>query len=174
MNIDKNHTSRVPRFRKKSKIGPKKKGLHFSILAQKITSQKYGQIVPTPCGSILHHTKPSQKPYNQKNQFWAISSNIPYYSHDGWSIIRRMTPNPFINLEKVENRSGKNQFSLLGFPDSGKSQKQARKKIVHTSQVPRFRKMSKIGPTTNSYTIFSYILSLSYIGNLRITNRRQE
>ena len=28
------HTSRVPRFRKKSKIGPKKNSLHFLILAK--------------------------------------------------------------------------------------------------------------------------------------------
>ena len=69
MKIDKNHTSRVPRFQKKSKIGPNKNSLHFSILAKNITSQKYGQIAPTPCGSISHHTKPSQKPYNDKNRF---------------------------------------------------------------------------------------------------------
>ena len=67
MKIDENHTSRVPRFRKKSKICPKINSLHFSILAKNITSQKYGQIVPTPCGSISHHTKPSQKPYNAQN-----------------------------------------------------------------------------------------------------------
>ena len=50
--------------------------LRSNILAKNMTSQKYGQIVPTPCGSISHHTKPSQKPYNQKNRFLAISSNI--------------------------------------------------------------------------------------------------
>ena len=44
-------------------------------------SQTDGQIVPTPRGSILHHTKPSQVPYNAKNRFLAISSNIPYYSY---------------------------------------------------------------------------------------------
>ena len=59
-------TSRVLRFRKKSKIGQKTNSLHFSIWAKNMISQKYGQIVPTPRGSILHHTKPSQKPYNQK------------------------------------------------------------------------------------------------------------
>ena len=74
-------TSRAPRFLKKSKIGPKKNSLHFSILAKNITSQKHGQIVPTPSGSISHHTKPSQKPYNATNRFLAISSNIPYYSY---------------------------------------------------------------------------------------------
>jgi len=40
-------------------------------------SQTDGQIVPTPRGSVLHHTKPSQVPYNAKNRFLAISSNIP-------------------------------------------------------------------------------------------------
>ena len=44
-------------------------------------SQTDGQIVPTPRGSVLHHTKPSQVPYNAKNRFLAISSNIPYYSY---------------------------------------------------------------------------------------------
>ena len=46
-----------------------------------MTSQKYGQIVPTPHGSILHHTKPSQKSYNAKNRFLGTSNNIPYYSY---------------------------------------------------------------------------------------------
>ena len=96
--------SRIP---EKSKIGPKqisshfsgsqipekvknrppKNSAHFSVLAKNITSQKYGQIVPTPCGSILHHTKPSQKPYNAKNRFLAISSNIciiHIIPIDGW------------------------------------------------------------------------------------------
>ena len=40
-------------------------------------SQTDGQIVPTPRGSVLHHTKPSQVPYNAKDRFLAISSNIP-------------------------------------------------------------------------------------------------
>ena len=54
-----------------------------TCLVKKLTSQKYGQIVPTPRGSILPHTKPSQVPYNAQNRFLgvsAISSNIPYYS----------------------------------------------------------------------------------------------
>ena len=46
-----------------------------------MTSHKYGQIVPTPCGSILPHTKPPQVPYNATNRFLSISSNIPYYSY---------------------------------------------------------------------------------------------
>jgi len=51
---------------KTPKLDDKNSSLHFSILAKNIISQKYGQIVPTPRGSILHHTKPSQKPYNAK------------------------------------------------------------------------------------------------------------
>ena len=42
-----------------------------------LNSQTDGQIVPTPRGNVLHHTKPSQVPYNATNRFLAISSNIP-------------------------------------------------------------------------------------------------
>ena len=84
MKINEIHSSRVPRFRKKSKIGPKKHSSHFSILAKIMTSQKYGQIVPTPRGSILHHTKPSQTLYNQKIDFWPYLVIFRIYSHDGW------------------------------------------------------------------------------------------
>ena len=69
-------TSWLPRFRKK--MARKKLGLHFSISAKNITSQKYRQIVPTPCGSILQHTKPSQRPYKTKNRF--LLSKRPYLS----------------------------------------------------------------------------------------------
>ena len=36
--------------------------------AEKTDSRKYGQIAPTPRGSILHHTKPLLVPYNA--DFW--------------------------------------------------------------------------------------------------------
>ena len=58
------------------KMGPKQNSLHFSILAKNITSQKYGQIVPTTCGSILHHTKPSQVPYNTKKKMFLANGHI--------------------------------------------------------------------------------------------------
>ena len=72
--------NRVPRFRKKSKIGPERNSSHFS------------------------------------------GSQIPE--------------------KKIKNARIK-QFTLLGFPDSGRSQKTAPPKIVHTSRVPRFWKNAK-------------------------------
>ena len=40
------------------------------------SSQNDGQIVPTPRGSILHHTKPSQVPYNAQNRFFRDIGHI--------------------------------------------------------------------------------------------------
>ena len=62
-------------YRKNRKYARKGNSSHFSILEKNMTSQKYGQIVPTPCGSISHHTKPCQKPYNPQNRFF---SQRPY------------------------------------------------------------------------------------------------
>ena len=57
------------------------------VFSKKVTCQKHGQIVPTPRGSILPHTKPSQVPYNAQNRFLSgyrpylvIFPIIPYYS----------------------------------------------------------------------------------------------
>ena len=63
---------------KTPKLDDKKNSLHFSIFAKKMTSQKYGQIVPTPRGSILPHTKPSQVPYNAKIVLFRENGNIQY------------------------------------------------------------------------------------------------
>ena len=55
--------------------------IKVTFLVNSQISQKYGQIVPTPCGSILHASRASHPPYNAKNRFLGISSNIPYYSY---------------------------------------------------------------------------------------------
>ena len=47
-----------------------------TVLVKNLTSQKYGQIVPTSCGSILPHTKPSQLPYNAQNRFFGDIGHI--------------------------------------------------------------------------------------------------
>ena len=53
-----------------------RKGHQQTLLGGNMISQKYRQIAPTPRGSILHHTKLSQKPYNQKKHFF--SEKRPY------------------------------------------------------------------------------------------------
>ena len=49
---------------------------YITKIQKKHISQKYGQIIPTPHGSLLHHTKPSQLPYNAKNQFFRDIGHI--------------------------------------------------------------------------------------------------
>ena len=43
---------------------------------KKHISQKDGQIIPTPHGSILHPSRPSQMPYKVKNRFLGRSTKI--------------------------------------------------------------------------------------------------
>ena len=53
------------------------------VFVQYQISQKYWQIVPTPCGSILQPSRTSQLPYNAKNKCLAgflAFRQIPYIS----------------------------------------------------------------------------------------------
>ena len=55
-----------------------------TFLVKSQISQEYGQIVPTPCGNILHASRTSNLPHNAKSQVLggrANVRNIPLY-HD--------------------------------------------------------------------------------------------
>ena len=86
MKIDKNHISRVPRFRKKSKIGPKKNSLHFSILAKKILLKSMGKLFPHPVGVFRTIPNPPKSRTMQKIDFWPYLVIFP--------IIPTMVGNP--------------------------------------------------------------------------------
>ena len=45
-------------------------------ISKNLISQQCREIVPTPCGSILHHTNPPQVPYIVQNRFFMDTGHI--------------------------------------------------------------------------------------------------